>query len=284
MFVLEIENSNGERLKLTEDESIYQVMKVEGLTPPQAEITTVPVANMHGERFKSSRIEMRELVLEVKIGGEVEKNRIKLYNFFDTGNMCRVHYTNGSRSVGITAYCENFDGDLFSISQEVQISLLCPKPFWEGLEAIKADISQVIGGFVFPFAISSSGIEFTRFVRGRETNVINRGDRDCGIIISIKSNGDGVENPIIYDVATGNFFKVRQTMSAGDVITINTNIGEKSIKLTSNGVSSNIMGKVMRGSTWFDLKKGTNMFTYSADVGVDSLEITMEYRLLYSGV
>lgn len=284
MFVLEIENENKEHLRLTNNEDNYVVVKVEGLNPPSAEITTVKVANIHGERFKSSRVEMREITLEIALKGNIENNRLQLYNFLDSGKPCTIYYSNNNRRVKIIGYCESNDCDPFELKETAFVSILCPQPYWQGLETIFTDISQVIGGFSFPFAITDTGIELTKFIAGRETNVINRGDVSTGVILTIKSNRDSVENPVIYNVVTGQFFKVLVTMNAGDVVTVNTNVGEKSIKLTSKGVVSNIIGRVAKGSTWFELNKGTNIFTYSSDSGLDSIEVTMEYRLLYSGV
>lgn len=284
MFVLEIENENQERLTLTQDEGNYQVIKVEGLTPPDADITTIKVANMDGERFKSSRLEKRELSIEIKINGDIEKNRIKLYDFFDSGKMSKIYYRNGSRNVMIVGYCESFEGDLFELGQTVQVSIVCPSPYWESINMVRADISQALGNFQFPFAISEEGVEFTRFIDGRESPIINRGDGECGVVITMKSTLDLISNPVIYNVRTGEFFKVNIELSKGNTVTINTNVGQKSIYKIVDGVQSNIMGLVAKGSSWFQLKRGVNLFTCNADTGIATLEVVFEFKNLFKGV
>lgn len=284
MFTLEIENGYKERLVLTQDESNYQVINVEGLTPPSSEIITTVVANLDGERHKNSRLEMRNIVIYVKIRGEVEKNRIRLYDFFDTGEPSTIFYTNGSRKVKIVGYCETVEGDLFSQSQEVQISIICPDPYWKSLESIVYDISQTFGAFQFPFAIESTGTEFSRFIDGREAVVVNRGHGSSGMIIKMSANIDGIINPVIYNVNTGEFFKINITLNQGDSIEINTYVGQKSINKTVDGVVSNILNQVEKGSTWFQLGKGYNLFTYNADINQAYLKIVFEFDNLYKGV
>lgn len=284
MYTLEIENENKEKLVLTQNESNYQVINVEGLTPPEAEITTIKVANLDGERFKSSRLDMRNIVITVKLSGEVEKNRIKLYNFFDTGNLSTIYYSNGSRKVKIEGYCETVEGDLFSESQEVQLSIICPDPYWKGLNKIVYDISQTFGSFQFPFAIDSNGIEFSQYIDGREAVVINRGQGASGMIIKMTAMGDSIANPIIYNVNTGEFFKVNITLNSGDSIEVNTYVGKKSITKTVDGVVTNILNLVGKGSTWFQLNKGYNLYTYHGDANQGHLRVVFEFDNLYKGV
>ena len=97
MFSLEVENKQGTKLKLTQNESNYQVTKIEGLTPPKAKIVTTTVANMDGEKFKSSKLEARNLVLTIKLNGDVEANRLALYDFFENGQYCKIYYSNKNK-------------------------------------------------------------------------------------------------------------------------------------------------------------------------------------------
>ena len=49
MFTLIAENSRGERLNLTESRN-YDLLRVDGLTPPTAAISTAVVGTMDGEK------------------------------------------------------------------------------------------------------------------------------------------------------------------------------------------------------------------------------------------
>ena len=280
MFTLEVENKYGKKLKLTQNESNYQIDNIEGLTPPTAELTTNTVANMHGERLKNSRLEMRELVLSIKINGEVEKNRIALYDFFNSGDYCKIYYKNGSRNVYCEGYCENFESELFEMNQTVQISVICPDPFWKSALTIYADISKVFGGFTFPFAIEEDGIEFASYELSRETLIYNQSESECGMIVRVISDTDNVSNFIFWNVKTNKFMKINATLNMGDELVINTKKGEKSVLL--NG--QNIIGKVEKDSTWLQLQSGANYFSYSSDNLSNHLTVMFEYNNLYKGV
>lgn len=284
MYVLEVENTQGATLTLTQNESNFQIVKVTGLTPPKALISTSTVASMDGEKYKSSRLDVRNIVITVKLNGNVEQNRLTLYNFFDNGEYCKIHYFNGTRNVYCEGICENVDNDLFTSKQEMQISILCTEPYWKSLNLISVDLSQAFGMFEFPFAIDSEGIAFTDFISNREVVVINGGEVKCGILITLTATTNEIVNPIIYNVKTGESLKVNTTLNTSDVVIINTNRGQKSIKKIVDGNSSNIIGSLEAGSTWFQLDKGVNIYTCRADANSSGLKVHFEFRNLYKGV
>ena len=81
-----------------------------------------------------------------------------------------------------------------------------------------------------------------------------------------------MSNPSLINVLTQEYFKVNKTLTAGEEIRINTNIGEKKIVGTLNGVSSNYFKYRDLDSTWLQLAVGDNLFRYDADSGLDVLE------------
>lgn len=285
MFTLEVENKNKEIIKLTQNESNFQIINIEGLTPPKAEIVSTKITNLHGERFKSSRIEPREIVLTIKLKGDIEKNRIALYDFFDSGELCTIHYTNRSRKVSIEGYCENAEAGLFDQNQTMQVSIICLDPFLKDFSLIYSDISQTLSSFEFPFAIEKEGIEISQFNKDRIGVVNNRGDVETGAIITITAFSQTVHNPIIGNDSTGQYMRLNLTMNVGDVVVINTNKGNKSVKLISNGLTSNIIGRLGYGSDWFVLKKGQNQIRINTSDGVTSgMKVVFEHRNLFKGV
>lgn len=283
MFTLKVENKNKQILELTQNEENYQVVHVDGLNPPEAEIYTNAVAGMDGEKFKSTKLQMRNLVLTIKINGDVEANRLHLYEYFRTGAWCKIYYSNDSRSVFIEGYVETIENDLFTISQEMQVSIVCPDPYLKSLMTIYADISKVFGMFEFPFDISAEGIEFAGIEPDREVVVINAGEIETGLLITLTAS-ETVQTPIIYNVGTGEFIKLNITMQAGDVILIDTNKGHKTIKKISGAITTNVINSFDSGSSWLQLNTGVNVFTYTATEGAELLKVEMEANLLYEGV
>lgn len=293
MFTLKIENPIGEVIELTHDETKYQVIDVDGLDPPKANITNTQIAGMDGSRHASSRLEERNMTLLVKINGNVEKNRLTLYRYFGTKQWCKIYYRNGSRDVYAEGYVETTECGLFTNNEQMQVSVICPDPYFYAVQDIWSNISQVLGLFEFPFAFGANGvvedtitddaIEFSVYIKDRIVNIYNEGEADTGVIIDITCTG-AVVNPTIYNVDTRESFGLKATFQKNDHIVINTNPGQKSVYMTRDGIEMNYINKLVRDSTWLTLEMGDNMLTYSADEGADDMQIIFKHRSKYKAV
>lgn len=284
MYNFEVENEFGIKLKLTQNESNFQIVKIDGLTPPSANIFTNVIANMHGELYKNSRITMRNIVIQIKIRGNIEQNRIKLYDFFSPSKWCKLHYRNKSRNVFVDGYIENLEDDLFSNSQIMQVSIICPDPFFKDENEIVIDISKQYDAFEFPFEIDSSGIEFSTIDTDRSTIVVNYGDVDSGMIIELSTVQGTINNPVIYNYQTGEQLRINDSINEGEKIIVNTNKGKKSLIKIVDGVERNIINKFDIKTTWLQLRRGANYFTYSADSQSELLKVEIKQNTLYLGV
>ena len=303
MFIARIENKIGEVLRLTQDESEYQIVRIEGLNPPNAQINTLSMANIDGARFNSSKLETREIVITIQLNGAgavVEANRQKLYRFFPTKDWCKFYYTNNFRDVFIEAYSNTVDVCPFDNAQQMQISIICPQPYFKSLQMIIDDISKQISRFEFPFAFGSNGatnpdvptseetddaIPFSEIEMDRVTNVYNNSESECGMIIEVN-----IVLPIntitIQNTDTGEFLTLNDEFKQDDKIIINTNRGEKSVSLTREGITTNIFPKLVKGSTFFQLNIGNNYFGYTLGEGVEDsrVHIIFKHHTVYRGV
>lgn len=286
MFKCKIENAKNNILTLTQNQSDFQLYSIEGLNPPKAQINLSKVAGLDGSRFKSSKLEERNLVLYIKINGDIEKNRLFLNSFFETKEWCKFHYENGYRKVYIEGYVESNDYSLFTNNEIMQISIICPNPYFKGAEEIITDISKVLSNFKFPFTINiSNPIPFSEVDTSKVTNVYNDSETGTGVIIEIDLLGN-VNSLEIRSVSTGDSLKLRYAFMENDKVIINTNKGEKSIKLIRNGLEHNIFTSITKGSVFFQLVVGDNYFSYLADDGEsdDSLYVRFKHYDLYRGV
>ena len=285
MFELKIENIKGQVLKLTQNESKYQVIEITGLEPPQAIINKVRAANRDGSIFNSSFLEERNIVLTVLLAGEVEKNRLKLYDILGTGEYCKIYYSNDSRNVYCEGHVEAIETDLFSQKQEIQISIICENPYLYDLNQIYVDISKAFNNFEFPFAIEKAGREIAIINENRHAEIINSGVT-TGLEMTLYTpiQDAVVSNPVIYNAKTGEFLKINTDIQYGEVVVVNTTKGKKSIKKIINGVEQNIINSLETGSTWHQLNSGHNVFDYSSDTGQTILHIDFMYNVVYKGV
>ena len=286
MFRLEVENATGAALVLTGKEAQYQVINIEGLNPAPAQINTTPIANLDGALFNSSRLDVKNIVITIRINGDVERNRLRLYDYFPTKERVTIYYSNDTRDVFIEGYVENLECDLFNISELAQISVLCPDPYFQSIDELVTDISNTIALFHFPFAIDyDDPVPISEYEISRITNVYNEGSSETGVIIDILAKSD-FSSITIQNVQTGDGLTLDYAFLTNDEIIINTNKGHKSVFLIRSGRSTNIFTAVRRDSVFFQLKAGDNLFGYvvNGDLQNEDVNIRFTRRTIYRGV
>ncbi len=286
MFILKVETIDKTVFELTHKETDYQILSITGLNPPQGQINMSNVAGMDGSLFNSSKLQTRNIVITIKINGDVEKNRLKLYNYFRTKEYCKIYYKNSSRNVYIEGYVENVDSDYFTNNELVQISIICPNPYFKDLQLIVDDISKVVQKFKFPFSINVDEPEyFSQLELNRITNVQNVSESETGLIIDVDFYGS-VRTFEIRNTLTGEQFILDYTFNNHDNLIIDCNIGIKSVKCVRDGVETNLIPYLRKGSKFFQLRTGDNNFTFLADSGESDqlVSINFKHYNVYRGV
>lgn len=282
MYTLKVKNDKDEVLNLSTHKG-YTVYKIEGLQPPSVAINSSKNATSDGSTLNSVSVNSRNIVIYAAIESPAEENRINLYKYFPLKRTVTLYFKNDTRDVYIEGTVELIECNLFEEKQRAQISLICPKPYFKAVEDIISYFSEVTPLFTFPFSMQSSGMEISAVTNDIRKSIINTGDVDTGLIISMYAVGE-VVNPVIYNVFERTHIKLNITLQASDQIVINTNVGQKSIRLTRGGVTTNILGYMSPDSKWLTLGAGDNLFTFDADSGEANLMLTFTTSLLYGGV
>lgn len=286
MYIAKIENSNGDILTLTGNEPTYQVLDIVGLNPPQAQINTSTIVGMDGAVFNSAKLQTRNIVLTIKINGDVEANRQQLYNYFRTKEKCTFYYTNNSLDVSINGYVESVTCGLFTNNEQAQISILCPYPYFKALAEIIQDSSNVQSNFVFPFSINlNEPVIISSIDPNGGISVYNSSESETGTIIEIDISSS-ISSIELKNTNTGDDLILNYAFQSGDKVVIDTNKGEKSIMLIRSGVISNLFSALQAGSVFFQLAVGRNFFQYLADNQANSsnVHILFRYYNVYRGV
>lgn len=285
MYSLKIENTNGEIFELTHDFGNYYVTDVSGLTPPATTINTAKAGIIDGTFFNSASVEERNIVISLTINGDIEANRQKLYRIFPRKTACTVYFKNANRDVKIQGYVETIEADLFSKREKAQISIICPRPYFEDLATIYAELAATLSMFEFPFAIEEDNpIPFSEATDYPIAEIMNEGDAEAGCIISIEVN-DTIQGIKIINTSTQQFFYLDSAFVDHDKITISTISGQMGVTRERGGTKTNILNYVGANSTWLRLAPGVNYFTYTIDDGdTEDVEITFEATTLYGGV
>lgn len=281
MFEAIVENKYGEQLNLCELEGY--VVKITGLTPPTATINTSKSVTIDGSKYNSSRLNERNIVLQIIPTNDIEHKRINLYKYIKSKQYIKLYFKNESRNVWIDGYVESFEGDLFVQRQQLQVSIICPDPYFKSIDESVYEFSAITPLFTFPFAISSEGKAISSLSTFVEKNILNASDEETGIIIELHATGLALE-PTIYNMTTNEHFTINHEFMAGDIIRINTKRGQKSIVLIRDDVESNIINLMQKGSKWFNLLVGDNIFAYTTVYGTENLQVKIILQPIFEGV
>lgn len=281
MYSLTIEKENGEQLELTNNEINWQIAEIEGLGPSDGEITTKELANWDGAVYVDSRVESRDITIEIYLNDNVEDNRLKLYDYFKPSKYIKLYFETENRKVYIIGYVEKIKLNHFDKHQIMQVSINCPNPYFMTTAEYETKLANSMGGFYFPFSIDSVGIEFTSYENERAVIVYNYGEISTGARFVLTFNGE-VVNPAIYNRDTGEYIRLIKTFSKGEEIEINTIRGLRGItKLNDN---TNLIKYIDINTTWLQLESGRNYFSLKADTGVNNLVCTIYNNIFYQGI
>lgn len=266
-----------------DDASDYSLTSITGISPPNANIQTSSIANFDGTTFISSVVNQRNIVIALQINSDVEANRLRLYDIFKIKRKGTFYYHSDLIEAKIEAYVENIDVSPMNWPVVALISMICPRPYFEALDAIISDITSITGLLSFPLTLIASGIRLGNLQTSQAVNVINSGDIPIGMIIRYRATGS-VVNPKLLNTQTMEYIELNTSMIAGDIITITTEIGQKRIELNRGGTITNIFNTLVVGSKFLQLSEGDNILYGSAISGSAALLIEVEYRNKYSGV
>lgn len=282
MYKLIITNSFGQSLRLSQN-GAYEILSIEGLTPPTAVVNSSSIGGADGALFNSTRMNVRNIVVTIAPNFPIEKNRIALYKLFQVKDLVKLRYITESRDVVIEGYVESFIGNPFTARQQFQISILCLQPYFKSANEVINDLSQILSEFEFPFSTEDEGTIFSEIDLIQYVAITNDGETDTGLVIELTAIGE-VVNPVIYDATNLTNISLNLTMQTGDFIRINTNYSNKSIKLIRNAIEYNIINNVNGQLTWFNLAPGETVFAYDAESGAEFLSIRFYHNTLYQGV
>lgn len=289
-YTLILENQSGVQLNLSTTANQYMTSKIDGLNPPAGTISTSTYAGMDGSYLNNAFIEKRNVVISFQMRGiDIEKRRHLLYRVVKPSRYIKVFYKTAGIDVYTEGYVETCEISNFDALTSGQISIICPDPYWYSTSAVYAYYSQVTGAFYFPFPESDAPFSLGVYSTTDNITIQNDGD-ETGFTIQIEALSSetvteiAAVTPTIYNADTGEYLQIKGDILKGDVITITTKTGNKTVSLTRNGVDSNIINRLVSGSTWLSLREGKNTFHVQAVQGVKNLKVTLMHRNAYLGV
>jgi len=273
---------NGKILEIGKDK-LYKLINIEGISSSEYSVDIVNNAQFDGGTVKSKRVESRLITITAEYPSTEDtetrrQNLIRFFNPYLTGKLY-VNYSGVKRVInyevaGFKDSRENLYDPLKFI-----INLICPNPFFKDEREFSKNMAGKINSITVPFTIPASGMIMSAKVLRQEATIINNGDKDTGLIISFIAKGE-VSNPKIENLTTGKFLRIVVDLMPGDILTINTNKGNKMIELNGKNISQ----KMDRSSSFIDMQVGENILKYSADKGYTNLNVYPKWTAEFFGV
>lgn len=283
MFELKLENENGNVVNIN-DEQMYQVVSCSGLNPPSASLFMSSSPNRKGSKYNGSTLNERAIVIGIKLLGDIETARNALYEWVDTEQYVKIYFRNDTKNVYCEGYVQDCPVEIFTDNEIVNVAIVCADPYFKDLQIVSTAVTALLAQFVFPFAIDSNGVPFSTMRDSNTTNVFNSG-AETGCRITIDCTGD-VKDLVIFNANnTSQQIVLKTTLKENQTVVIDTDGSPKTVKLYKpDGTVENIMKYVSGAPTWFTIKKGNNLFGYTASAGWADARVSISLTNKYLGV
>lgn len=161
------------------------------------------------------------------------------------------------------------------------LQCICYEPMFYK-ESTNVSLAVIDGKFLFPLEIpKGKDFVFGEIAKKKAVEIKNKGDIDAGCIINIKAIGGIVKNPKIYNINSGEFFELENVqIDDGDYVIINTNVGCEDVYIFKSKQSKkqSLIGFIKNGSSFFKIKRGTNIYAYSVDdMYINNISVSVEF-------
>ena len=281
-YTLILENKTGQQIDLSKTANRFMFTKIEGLNPPAGTISTSSYAGMDGSYLNNAFIEKRNVVIPFEMRGlGIEKRRHELYKVVKPSRYIKIYYSTKNISVYAEGIVETCEMENFEMLTKGQISIICPDIYWYSTETQIAEYSRITGAFHFIFPDNDEPFPIGKYNTQNIMTIVNDGD-EVGFTLEI--SGGPAKNPTIYNAVTDEYMQILGEINEGDVITITTKTGNKTVTLEREGVVTNIINRLVSGSTWMILRPGENKFYVRASEGLSKLKVRLIHRNAYLGV
>ena len=234
-----------------------------------------------GTIYKSRNIDLSGFII-ADSEQEMTNRKTKLNNFFIPTYEYVLKYKGYKINIKIDSsvrYTNTEERNNNEVICRFKVSGICPYPLFSLNNDLNIKVGKYVGFFHFPFHITEEEpIVFAIEAAGetRKRIIKNIGQIPIGMKIIFKATDNSVMNPVLYNYTTGEYFKIQKQVFGNETIEINTNSGAKSIVGGIGSERTNYFRYMAEGSSWIILQPGDNIIGYSADNGIDILEVKLE--------
>jgi hypothetical protein len=256
-----------------EESDLIQIRDIQGLDPVKATVNTSPFGSVDGVAYIGSSVPYRNIVMTLHPNPDwdtwmFDNLRKLLYSYFMPKLLTRlVFYSDDISPVEIFGYVEDCNVNPFSKDVEVQVSIICPDPYFTAVDP------TVVTG------------QSTRD-NSNPVQIEHGGSIETGINVEVTRVSDPAPTSIAIQVGDPSLetYKVTASVDATKYFVMNSIPGQRYAQNVAfnSGVITNLLSKILDGSTWPTLQPGTNDFSLITDQGVQDWKLTYYER--YGGL
>lgn len=246
---------------------LIQLTNIDGLDPVKAAVNTSPLGSVDGDAYTGGNVASRNIVLTLRPNPDwdnytYEVLRRLIYSYFMPKRPTRlVFHSDDLVPVEITGIVESVEVNMFSKDPDIQVSIICPDPYFIALEG------EVISGQ----SIRAGGTVHT---------IDYNGSIEVGIYVRVQyASGP---NPTIIGIQVGDpaisYFDVVASVSPSlyfEMSSVPMQKYAQNVNLDT-AVITNLLAKtnIREGSGWPTLQPGETEFAVITDAGVQDWELT----------
>lgn len=258
---------------------LLQIRNIDGLDPVKASVNTSPFGAVDGASYTGSSVLTRNIVLTIGLKPDwdvwtFEKLRRLVYQYFMPKRQTRlVFYSDDLVPVEISGVVESCEVNQFSKDPEMQVSIICPDPYFTALEPV------VLTGQTVPIG-SVQPVEQSLPVTLIEYN----GTIEAGLHLDVTATTDPPPTEIGIQLGDPkiSYFGVQAAVNPSMYFELSSLPMQKFVQNINigSGVITNLLSKVniQEGALWPSLAPGENEFIVTTDVGVHDWELTYYER------
>lgn len=280
-------NDYGASVEFSKNSGI-RITDIDGLSANEIDLSETTVTNQVGSSITGASIQSKDLTIEGRYAYKPEIRK-RLLAVILPGVAGKLRYINDKEGVDVYWDAQPSKTPEISLNpvwQTFQFTLKLPYPYPRSSEPQIIRFSGMTSNFKFKQSYSST-VEWT--ISDKDIShlkvITNKGALSTGFIITFEALTDDIVAPTVVNVDTRDYMTFTElTLAKGDILTVNTNEGQRGAYLTHNGEKSNVFSLMDYGSTFFLLDTGDNTLRSGASSNEDNLAVTLTFDEIVAGV
>lgn len=269
-------NDNGDTLTF-EYAHGYLISKPSGIDTVSVNLSQAQGINQVGSTVESKTVQPRPVTISgIIVGADQSARKEALMSVIRPDLGGKLYADDYYLNVHVTATPTIEARDKFA---HFQFSLSAPYPYWQKDNTVSQALAGIQKMFKFPWYMSKP-YRFGQLMVTQFMNIYNGGQLPVPFTATFYAKND-VVNPRIINVTTGETMLINTSMVTGERVVVE--ITHDRTYVTSSEIG-NIRGALDLDSTFFRLGVGDNVLKPEADLGLDQLDVQINFATEIVGV